>query len=373
MIIAEIGTSHNGSLEKAMNLIDAAHNAGADAIKLQWVYADEILHPNTGSVDLPSGKTRLYDTFKTVEMPLMFFESVAEYAHEQQLQFLCSPFGEQSLRELVALKADAIKIASPELNHFPLLHALSDYRTVQKAVGDAVMPVIISTGVSKLSDIEKALDILGKENLTLLHCVTSYPAPETEYNVSVIENLSRIFGVPCGISDHSLDPVLVPSLAIAFGAVTIEKHITLSKNDSGLDDKIALNEAEFSQMVHAVHQCEAAIARYGKKRGAAHIIKELKAQYGKQKVLNVIGKGVKELAPSELDNYGKTNRSLHFMRNMSAGTFIGDADVGVLRTEKNLTKGISPEYLELVLDAKLSRDVHSGDGVQWQDFLTKKE
>ncbi|MBP3709370.1 MAG: N-acetylneuraminate synthase family protein [Treponema sp.] len=372
MIIAEIGTAHSASLKKAKQLIDAAASAGADAVKFQWVYADELLHPDTGTVDLPCGSIRLYDRFKQLEVAPDFFADALAYAHKKELQFVCSPFGLRSLRELIAIRPDAIKIASPELNHFPLLRALADYRTVQKALGHEPLPVIISSGVSKLRDIENALDMLGKENVTLLHCITSYPAPEREYNVRLVQTLHDIFGVPCGISDHSLDPVLVPACAAACGSVTTEKHITLSKETDGLDDAVALDGEQFAHMVHALHQCEASMARYGKKRGAAHILKELRAQYGRKKVADVLGTGIKTLATSERENYGRTNRSLHFMREMKAGETITEWDIAILRTEKILTPGISPEYFETTLNTRLARDVQAGAGVRWEDIVQKQ-
>ena len=205
LIIAEIGTSHEGSIEKAKQLVDAACNSGADVVKFQWVYANEILHPNTGFVNLPTGKIPLYDRFKQLECPVDFYKQLLDYVHSKGKKFCCSPFGIKSLQELVQINPDYIKIASPELNHYPLLQELADIRKTNN------IPVILSSGVSTLADIEKAIQILGTENVSLLHCVTSYPAPEEEYNLHLIENLSNIFGIPCGVSDHSLDPILVPA------------------------------------------------------------------------------------------------------------------------------------------------------------------
>jgi len=159
IVIAEIGTSHGGSLDKAKRLADAAAEAGADCIKSQWVYASEILHPDTGFVNLPGGKTRLYDRFKALECGADFYAAMLEYAHSRKVQFGCSPFGLKSLSELLAVKPDFVKIASPELNHYPLLTALADFRRSQQEQGLAAIPVIISSGVSRLSDIEKALEI----------------------------------------------------------------------------------------------------------------------------------------------------------------------------------------------------------------------
>lgn len=363
-IIAEIGTSHGGSLEKAKKLIDCAVENGADWVKFQWVYADEILHPNTGFVKLPTGNIRLYDRFKELEVEPSFFEECAKYTHEKGAKFTCSPFGIRSLEELMKINPDAIKIASPELNHIPLLKKLAEIRKTKN------IPVIISSGVSKLCDIERALEILGRENITLLHCITFYPAPEEEYNLNLIPNLSKIFGVPCGVSDHSLDPILVPSIACALGATMIEKHITLSKETDGLDDPVALNGEQFGFMSHSIHQCEAAFRQYGE-NAKDYILNQLKSEY-EERIDKILGDGVKKLSESESVNYGRTNRSLHFMRSMKKGEKITEKDIGVLRTEKVLSVGLHPDFLENVIGATLTQDVEDGEGVLWGDLGIEK-
>ncbi len=359
-IIAEIGTAHGGSLEKAKRLIDLSVENGADYVKFQWVYADEILHPDTGFVNLPGGKIRLYDRFKELEVKPEFFAECQRYTHEKGAKFLCSPFGLRSLEELISIHPDAIKIASPELNHIPLLKKLAEYRKENN------IKVIISSGVSHLSDIEEALSILGRENITLLHCITSYPAPEEEYNLNLIPNLSAIFGVPCGVSDHSLDPVLVPSIACAVGGTMIEKHITISKETDGLDDPVALTGEQFALMSHCIHQCEAAFRQYSA-NAKSYILKQLEEEYG-ERIQKILGDGVKKLAPAEEANYGRTNRSLHFMREMNAGESINIEDIGVLRTEKVLSVGLHPRFLGEVIGKKLSKNVENGAGVQWGDL-----
>ena len=367
LIIAEIGTAHGGDIKKAYELIDVAVKSGADVIKFQWVYADEILHPDTGFVELPGGKIRLYDRFKQLECPPSFYKQINDYVHKAGCKFCCSPFGIRSLDELLELEPDYVKIASPELNHFPMLKHLAEYRS---RVGTAKVPVILSSGVSKLEDIEKAVKILGTDNVWLLHCITSYPAPESEYNLKVISTLKEKFNIECGVSDHSLDPILVPCLSIACGGTVIEKHICLSKKDSGLDDPVALEPEQFAMMVHCVHQSETVLNHYGKEIGCDRIYKQLEEQFGAQKIKDALGDGIKKLAPAEEANYGRTNRSLHYMRAMKAGEVIKEGDVAVLRTEKVLTPGISPEYLEEVIGKTLVCDVNDGAGVQLNDIVS---
>ena len=358
MIIAEIGTGHGGCIEKAKNLIDAAAESGADCAKFQIVYADEILHPDTGYVNLPGGKIRLYDRFRELEVNPDFYAEIAAYCEKKGLIFLASPFGLKSLSELEALDPPCIKIASPELNHFPLLHATAATRR----------PIILSSGVSRLGDIERALEeTASTPERVLLHCVTSYPAPEEEYNLSVLESLSSIFGIAVGVSDHSLDPGLVPLLAVAMGATVIEKHICLSRADPGLDDPVALPPDAFARMVSGVRKSCAMPA----KTMQDEIVGAMEREYGKEKIARILGTGKKELAPSERENYTRTNRSIHYLRNMQVGETVKEGDLALLRTEKVLTPGLSPEWLDTLQGARLSRDAASGAGAVWDDFISR--
>jgi len=360
MVIAEIGTGHNGSLDKAKELVDAAQEAGADAAKFQIVYADEILHPDTGFVTLPGGPVRLYDRFRSLEVSPDFYEAIADYCRQKGLIFLASPFGLKSLAELDRLDPAAIKIASPELNHFPLLQAASRLSR----------PLILSSGVSTLADIERALDATADAQARiLLHCVTSYPAPEEEYNLAVLESLSAIFGIPVGVSDHSLDPVLVPLLAVASGAAAIEKHICLSKSDPGLDDPVALEPESFARMTRAVR--ESLLVKADAAGVKSRIIAGLSDEYGTERIGAILGSGVKSLAPSERANYSRTNRSIHYLRDMAQGSTIAEGDVAILRTEKVLTPGLSPEWLGDIVGARLIRGVTAGAGVSWGDVVSR--
>lgn len=365
LVIAEIGTSHEGSLQKAKAMVDAAWEAGADAIKFQWVYADEILHPDTGFVKLPTGNIPLYERFRQLECPVSFYKELLDYVHSKGCKFCCSPFGLRSLRELLEIKPDIVKVASPELNHYKMLEALRDYRKGK----EGEIPVVLSSGVSTLADIEKAVSIVGTKNVSLLHCITSYPAPEEEYNLKVITNLKNILGIECGVSDHSLDPILVPALSIACGGTIIEKHITLSRETMGLDDPVALEPEQFAMMVHVAHQTDAAVRHYGQSLALEKAIEQLSEQFGKEKVLAVLGTGIKKLAPAEEANYGRTNRSLHVMHSMKKGDVLKESDVGILRTEKILTPGISPEYYDLIVGKTLSNDVTSGQGLRFEDLM----
>ncbi|HEQ72042.1 MAG TPA: spore coat protein, partial [Spirochaetia bacterium] len=205
-IIAEAGTAHGGDIDKAFALIDAAERAGADCVKFQVVYADEIVHPRTGEVELPGGRISLYEKFKSLEKEPAFFKRVKAHAEERGLIFLATPFGEKSALLLREIGVQSVKIASPELNHFPLLALVESFH----------VPLILSTGVSTVSDIEAALRRLS-DHVLILHCITSYPAPPEEYNLRLLPLLSRLFNRLVGVSDHSRDPLLVPLGALLMG------------------------------------------------------------------------------------------------------------------------------------------------------------
>jgi len=350
LIIAELGTSHGADPVKAGELIDAAAEAGADCIKFQIVYAREILHPNTGEVELPGGKIRLFERFRQLEVAPSFFAEMKERVEKKGLIFLCTPFGLQSARELRELSPKCVKIASPELNFTSLLKEIASYK----------LPTLLSTGVSKLGDIEEALSIFEeiagiRHSVCLLHCVTSYPAPESDYNLKVLKSLSGVFGVPVGISDHSLDPCLVPALGTAMGAAVIEKHFCLSRSDSGLDDPIALPPASFAEMVQAVRRAE--------KADSDETIDAMCRERGKELVENVLGDGIKRLAPSEKANYTRTNRSIHALCDINEGETIERGKVACLRTEKILTPGLPPSWEEQIIGLKARKFIPAGEGI----------
>lgn len=355
LIIAEAGTAHGTSIETAKKLVDAAKRAKADCVKFQWVYAHEILHPNTGLVSLPTGNIPLYDVFQNLEVSSSFFKEIADYTRSQGLLFACSPFGDKSFNELLKIQPDIIKIASPELNHLRLLSTASCTN----------IPVILSSGVSLLKDIEKALSFFEHRlnTVSLLHCVTNYPAPEEDYNVSLLKNLRGIFGVTVGVSDHSKDPVLVPSLSVLYGGTIVEKHITLNPEGMNLDDPVALTEKQFLQMSESIRFAESS---------PQEAYETLIKTYGEQKVSSVIGDGRKRLAESERIHYTRTNRSLHYLRDLPKGHIITQADIAVLRTEKVLTPGEDPSFLSLFIGSKLQQKVTSGEGALLEHIVVKK-
>jgi sialic acid synthase SpsE len=348
LVIAEIGTAHSGDLGLAVELIDAAAEAGADCAKFQCVFADEILHPATGLVPLPGGDVGLYDRFKALELDEDFYRSLLEETERRGLIFLCSPFGASSARLLRRIGASAMKIASPELNHLPLLDEIASYG----------LPVLLSSGVSTLGDIERAVARFSSP-LALLHCVTAYPAPEEDYNLRLLSSLASLLGLPVGVSDHSLDPVLVPALSVAGGGIVVEKHIRLSRSEGGLDDPIALEPPSFSRMTKAVRAAQA--------RSPAETLAALRDSHGSSRVEAVLGDGAKRLAPSERENYGRTNRSIHALVAVARGETLSSDRMAILRTEKVLNPGLEPYLLPLLIGRVARRDIASGQGIAWED------
>jgi sialic acid synthase SpsE len=348
LVIAEIGTGHGGDAGKAAELIAAAAESGAGCAKFQCVFADEIIHPKTGLVPLPGGPTPLFEVFRALERDHDFYARLKEMTETRGLIFLCTPFGRRSAELLWSIGARAMKIASPELNHLPLLDQLAGYG----------LPVILSSGVSTLADIEAALAVLDGVETALLHCVTAYPAPPEDYNLRLLSAYATLFGVPLGVSDHSLDPVLVPSLAVASGAAIVEKHLCLSRSDPGLDDPIALDPADFSRMRRAI--AAAATDPEGSIEG-------LRADFGADIVSSTLGDGRKRLAPSEEANYGRTNRSIHALGDIARGELFSEANLALLRTEKVLRPGLRPRDWEVVVGRRAATDIPAGEGLRWED------
>ncbi len=362
LIVAEIGSGHGGNRNIARQLIQKAAWAGADIVKFQHFYADEIVHPLTGNVPLPGGDIPLYRRFKELETDAAFLVFLADCATQEGVEFFCSPFGLRSAAELRETGQNRAKIASPELNHHPLLRWSA--RNFEK--------MVLSTGVSSLGDIEESLELIRNAapghcpELTLLHCITSYPSPEEEYNLLLIPNLSAIFGIPAGVSDHSRDPVLVPAISTLFGAVMIEKHFTLDRSGGGLDDPIALNPEEFRRMTSAIREAEKLIDLPFHRAWKRHSVLK---QYDPALIAAVCGDGVKHLAPAERQNYGKSNRSIHIRNSAQAGHVLTRNDLTILRSEKNLRPGLHPRHLEELYGCVLARNIDAGQGVLWQDLL----
>ncbi|AHC15578.1 N-acetylneuraminate synthase family protein [Salinispira pacifica] len=385
-IVAEIGSGHRKDRNRARDLIAAASDAGADTVKFQHFYADEIVHPLTGMVELPGGSVPLHSRFRELELDAGFLEFLKNESEKNQLRFFCSPFGIRSAQDLIKLGESSFKIASPELNHIPLLDFLNT----------RAESLVLSTGVSRLGDMEEALSHVGDtEQLSLLHCITSYPAREEEYNLRLIPGLHALFGIPAGLSDHSIDPVLVPSLAVLLGAHMVEKHFTLSRSDGGLDDPIALPPEEFGRMTRAIREAESVIYSSPHIGSSSRHIADspasprehalpssgtilehagrhsLLAPFSPDRIRSILGDGVKRLAPGERENYGKSNRSIHALIDLQPGDILSDTNMAVLRSEKNLRPGLHPRHFLQITGSRVQRSIRAGEGIVFTDLMIR--
>jgi pseudaminic acid synthase len=257
-IVAELSANHNGSLEVALETIKAAKRAGADAIKLQTYTADTI----TIDCDKPDfivkggtiwdGKT-LYELYQEAYTPWEWHEALFQAAAEEELICFSSPFDKTAVDFLEGLNTPAYKIASFEITDIPLIeYAASKGK-----------PIILSTGIATMEDIELALDAcrrVGNNDIALLKCTSSYPAPVEEANMAMVKDFAERFGVVPGLSDHTIGST-VPVVATCFGAKIIEKHFILDRSIGGPDASFSMNEEEFTQMVKAVREAEQAIGK----------------------------------------------------------------------------------------------------------------
>ena len=254
-IIAEAGVNHNGRLDLALRLCDAAKEAGADAVKFQTWKTEKIVtrtaakaayqEENTGS------EQNQYEMLKELELSYPEFEKINEYCHKIGIQFLSTPDEEESLDFLCTMNLPFIKIGSGEVTNIPYL----------RIIGSKHQKVIISTGMSTLADVEKAYNTLmdsGAKEVALLHCTTNYPCPYNEVNLQAMQTLKYAFKCQVGYSDHTMG-IEVPIAAVAMGAEIIEKHFTLDKNMDGPDHKASLEPQELKQMVRSIRNIEQAM------------------------------------------------------------------------------------------------------------------
>lgn len=343
-VIAEAGTSHQGSLSKAFELADAARNCGADCVKFQYIIADEIVHRCVGSFELLGREVNLYRRFQTLELPLSFYSDLKAYCEHIGIEFLCSPFGPESARRLLSLQPNAVKVASPELNHYPMLKCFKGSR----------VPLLISTGVSTVKDIFAALKAVDSPS-ALLHCVTQYPARAEESNLNTIAYYADRFHCVSGLSDHSEEPLLVPMTAAACGASVIEKHLTLSKTSDGLDDPFALTPDRMRLMINALREMDRLTAT--EKR------KTVESEFGKERIKLIVGKKQKILTPSEKAIYRTTNRSLIAVRNIQPNEPLNESNCALLRSEHNMLPGLPPEKYEWALKKKAAVFIPDGSAV----------
>ena len=327
-IIAEIGVNHNGNLIIAKKLIDASIEAGADAVKfqkrnLESLYRKEALeNPNSES----QGFEILLAELKEVELSKEDYFDIVKYCREKKITFLCTPWDTPSVDFLEQLDTPTYKIASGDMTNLPLIKYISKTRK----------PMIISTGMSKIEEIEKMVDFVKMQNVPfiLLHANSTYPSPIESLNVSIIPEYAKKFGVPIGFSDHEIG--IIGSLTAAnIGAVVIERHITLDKKMKGLDHSSSLEPNEFKELVTMIRLSE-------------------KAK----------GKPIKKMTRAEVLQREIVSKSIVCMSNIDEGELFSEDNIEV----KGPEKGLSALYFFDIIGKKSRRKIKNGEYLLEEDL-----
>lgn len=328
-IIAEMSGNHNGDFERALALIDAAKEAGADAIKLQTYTADTITIDcnkpefSTGKGLWEDEKT-LYSLYKKAYTPWEWQEKLKEYAEAIGLDCFSSPFDFTAIDFMTRINMPAIKIASYEINDIPLI----------KKAAQTGKPIIISTGIAHLEDIERALLTCkkeGNENVALLKCTSAYPSPYEDMNIKLIPNMKETFNCIVGLSDHSLGSEVALG-AVALGAKIIEKHMTLKRSDGGVDSAFSMEKEEFKEMVSQIRNLEKALG---------------KATY---KLTDVQEEG------------RKGSRSLYIVKDVKQGEVFTAENIRSIRPGG----GLHTMYYEEILGKTARADYEKGTPLSWE-------
>ena len=253
-IIAEAGVNHNGRLATALELVKAAHGAGADCIKFQAFTAEELVVKNAEKAQYqkrsgPKGESQ-YDMLQRLELKEFEFAAIKKHCDELEIDFLITPFSPRWVRVFYETGVAAFKTGSGNLNDTALL----------EAIGQTHLPVIISTGMSKLNEVDKTITILrksGSEHLSVLHCVSLYPTRLEQANLNAVKTIAEHTHLPTGFSDHT-EELITGALAVAAGAVILEKHFTLDKKMEGPDHKMSLVPEELTEYIRLARQAEKA-------------------------------------------------------------------------------------------------------------------
>jgi len=332
--VAELSANHNHSFDQAIRIIHAAKNAGADAIKLQTYTPDTMTIRSDrecfriGGGTLWDGQT-LYELYAEAYTPWEWQPKLRQTADDLGLDFFSSPFDPTALDFLETVGVAAYKVASFEIVDIPLI----------KKIAGTTKPLIISTGMATVEEIQEAVAAArnaGATDIALLKCTSAYPAPPEEMNLRTIPELAHIFGVPVGLSDHTLG-IAVPVAAVALGACIIEKHITLSRSDKGPDSAFSLEPDEFKAMVEAVRVAEKAL-------------------------------GAIQIGPVAREQASRVfRRSLFVVENMKQGEIFTCSNVRSIRP----TDGLHTRYLEQVIGKRCARDLERGTPLSWD--LVKEE
>lgn len=326
-IIAEAGVNHNGDMKIAKQLVDAACDAGADAVKFQTFKAENIVCKTTPKAEYQLETTdkseTQYDMLKKLELTRQMHKELIEYCTEKKIMFLSTPFDIESIRMLAKLGIQLFKIPSGEITNLPYL----------REVAKQHKKVILSTGMSNMEEVKAAVKVLennGTNDIILLHCNSQYPTPVSDVNLLAMVKIHEELKLPVGYSDHT-QGIEMPIAATALGATVIEKHFTLDKNMEGPDHKVSLEPYELKQMVEGIRKVELAL-----------------------------GTGIKQVSESEKKNIDIVRKSI------VASAVIKKDEI---YTNENLTtkrpgNGISPMRWDEIIGSKANRDYEVDEMIQ---------
>ncbi|SHK17318.1 N-acetylneuraminate synthase [Clostridium cavendishii DSM 21758] len=331
LIIAEAGVNHNGDFNLAKKLIDMAKECGADAIKFQTfkayestgVFAEKAQYQKE-NVEIQESQLEMIEK---LELPFEDFKRLKEYCNEKGIIFVSTPDGLESLDFLISLCIPFIKIGSTEVSNIEFL----------KAIGKTGKEVVLSTGMSTLGEVEKAIDVInstGNQNIKIMHCTTDYPTAVEDVNLKAMVTMREAFKVPVGLSDHTMGNEAAIA-AVALGAEFIEKHITLDRNMEGPDHKASMPKKEFKAYVKAIRDTEI-----------------------------LLGDGIKKPTKREKMIMQNVRRSIVAAMDIEEGTILSRE----LLSYKRPGYGIDPEMGEYVIGRKIKRSVVKDELILWQDI-----
>jgi N,N'-diacetyllegionaminate synthase len=331
LIIAEAGVNHNGNLENAFKLIDAAVDAGVDYVKFQTFKSENLVSKSAKKADYQIQNTgnstdSQYEMLKKLELSHENHELLIDYCKQKNIQFFSTAFDLDSLQYLKEIGLDLVKIPSGEITNLPYL----------RKAAQLFNKVILSTGMCTMEDIEAAINVflaekISKENITILHCNTEYPTPMNDVNLKAMLSIQQEFGTDIGYSDHTLG-IEVPVAAVALGASVIEKHFTLDNTMEGPDHAASLEPNQLKEMVKAIRNIEQAIS----------------------------GDGIKKPSESEMKNIEIARKSIVTSTQILKGEIF---------TEENLTikrpgTGISPMKWDEVIGKVATKDYSTDDLIE---------
>ena len=333
-IIAEAGSNwkvgtYDDDLNRAKELIKIASTSGADAVKFQTFKPETVFVPEAGKIDYLSKKgitQSINDIFENMSMPYKMIPELSNYCKKENIMFMSTSFSINDAKE-VDPYVDFHKVASFEINHVRLLEFLAKTKK----------PIIISTGASTYDEIDFAVDLVkknGNEKIALLQCTSKYPALIEELNLSVIPKMKSKYNVPVGFSDHSMDPIIGPVLAIGLGATIIEKHFTIDRSLPGPDHQSSLIPSELELMVKSIRNAD-----------------------------NAKGNGEKIILEVEKELHQAGTRAIQAIQNISKGDVLREGINFDLLRPGNRSRGLEPRFLSRVNGKISTKDVALGDGI----------